>query len=135
MAISPQTRISKFLQHFFCLLLLSHIPSCKTTMCVQDLSPLNVGANATAACLPLKLHFPRTKFCGKEMVRNKTVVKMAIKQSHKNKTIKLRVNNNFVLISVKLLAMGNHDQVKTTLKTRVLPRKCENSNNLHVHMC
>lgn len=60
---------------------------------------------------------------------------MAIKQSHKNKMIKLRVNNNFVLISVKLLAMGNHDQVKTTLKTRVLPRKCGNSNNLHVHMC
>lgn len=103
-------------------------------MCVQDLSPLNVEANATAACLPLKLHFPRTKFCGKEMVRNKTVVKMAIKQSHKNKTIKLRVNNNFVLISIKLLAMGNHDQVNTTLKTRVLPRKCENSNNLHVHV-
>lgn len=30
--------------------------------------------------------------------------------------------------------MGNHDQVKTTLKTRVLPRRCGNSNNLHVHM-
>ena len=60
---------------------------------------------------------------------------MSIKQLHKNKMIKLRVNNNSVLISMKLLAMGNHDQVKTTLKTRVLPRMCGNSNNLHVHMC
>jgi len=77
-----------------------------TSICVLDLSLLNAGANATEACLPLKLHFPRTKFCGKELVRNETGVKMAIKQLHKDKMIKLRVNNNFVLISIKHYVNG-----------------------------
>lgn len=80
-ATSPP-RISKLPQHLFRLKLLNHIHLVLQLLVYSSL--LHAGATETAACLPLKLHFPGTKLRGKEPVRNKTAVKMATKQLHRN---------------------------------------------------
>lgn len=81
-ATSPPRRASKLPQHLFGLKLLNHIHLVLQLLVYSSL--LNAGTTEAAACLPLKLHFPETKPCGKEPVRNKTAVKMTTKQLHKN---------------------------------------------------
>lgn len=62
-ATPPPTRISKLPQHLFCLKLLNHIHLVLQLLVYSSL--LHAGATETAACLPLKLHFPGTKLRGK----------------------------------------------------------------------